>query len=62
MPYLRSYLVPCVLRMQRQPRYRGVAISRGAVCFMRNYLMSHFGNWGIFFRDLLTVGASRQRD
>lgn len=31
-------------------------LSRGGFCFIRNYLMSHFCNWGIFFRNLLTTG------
>ena len=28
-----------------------------SLCFMRNYLMSHFGNWGIFFSGF--IGVSR---
>lgn len=43
-------------------RYRCISISREAVCFIRNYLMSHFCNWGIFFRNLLTTGPSNRRD
>jgi len=43
-------------------RYQRVSISRGAVRFIRNYLMSHFRNWGIFFRNLLTTRPSSRRD
>lgn len=43
-------------------RYRRISISCEAVCFIRNYLMSHSYNWGIFFRNLLTMGPSSQRD
>lgn len=64
MPYLRSYLVSSVLsvlRMQSRRRYQRISISRGTVCFIRDYLMSHFCNWGIFFRNLLTTGPSNRR-
>lgn len=62
MPYLRSYLVSSVCSECKAAAAAAALLSshkhlpRYAVCFIRNYLMSHFCNWGIFFRNLLTTG------
>lgn len=58
MSYLGSYSVSDVCAPNVKPPhcYHRISIFHEAVCFIRNYLMSHFCNWGIFFRNLLTTG------